>query len=345
MTNPKSKIPSSDFNYCRETLPKVSRTFALVIAILKDDLYKSVLLAYLLCRIADTIEDNAFMSPEKKYELLDRFLDALNSHSDWQNPVKQIQVAFLDQRHENPDYHLTFNSDIVFRVFETLPEQTRSCIVPWIVEMVTGMKKFQAFSTPSEKITAVKDLPELENYCYFVAGTVGKMLTELFILHSRSMTEKNKLILNQFSVSFGIGLQMTNILKDINEDLKRGWCYIPKELLDRHNLTPEKFRDEINSESSRKVVKELRLAARNHLKNALTYTFALPKSERSMRLFCLWPLHMANLTLHALHDQSELYFGKTIKISRQQVKNVIMRTSFDWFSNWRQESYFNRFTV
>lgn len=338
------KPTKTDLDFCRETLPKVSRTFALVIAILKGDLYKSVLLAYLLCRIADTIEDNSFMTPEKKYELLDQFLDALTKKGDWQEPVKNIQVAFLDHRQENPDYSLTFNSDIVFRVFDTLNDDSRACVVPWIVEMVTGMKKFQAFSTPSEKITAVKDLPELENYCYYVAGTVGKMLTELFILHSCSISEKNKAILNQFSVSFGIGLQMTNILKDINDDLKRGWCYIPRDLLDKYKLTPESFKENINGESSRNVVKELRLVARNHLKNALIYTFALPKTERSMRLFCLWPLHMANLTLHALHDQSELYIGKTIKISRRQVKNVIMRTSFDWFSNRRQETYFNSFS-
>src|SRR5471032_1294526 len=58
-------------------LPEVSRTFAISIRFLPGVLGRAVLTAYLLCRIADTIEDDGTASPERKAELLDAFLRCL----------------------------------------------------------------------------------------------------------------------------------------------------------------------------------------------------------------------------------------------------------------------------
>jgi len=331
-----------DFEYCVETLPKVSRTFALVISILKGEIHQAILLAYLLCRIADTIEDNSFLSADQKSELLNEFLKALKNQENWQESIKKVQLSFVERRHENEDYNLTFNSDRVFRVFDTVDQETKICIVPWIEEMVVGMQKYQAFSTPSSTITAIKDIDELKNYCYYVAGTVGIMLTHLFIRFSRPISPENQKKMHELSVSFGIGLQMTNILKDFNEDLERGWCYLPESILKKHGFTPETFSQNLETHEAKAVISELRGIARQHLKDALHYTFAIPKLERSIRLFCLWPLHMANQTLAALHEKSDLFKGKTVKITRSQVRHTILRTSFDWFSNKRQLKYFEK---
>ncbi|MBT5375365.1 MAG: squalene/phytoene synthase family protein, partial [Nitrospinaceae bacterium] len=53
-----------DWTYCVKTLPKVSRTFALNISVLKGDLHRSILVAYLFCRIVDTVEDAAELDPK-----------------------------------------------------------------------------------------------------------------------------------------------------------------------------------------------------------------------------------------------------------------------------------------
>ena len=59
-----------DFAFCEESLVRVSRTFAINIKILKGNSYKGLLLAYLLCRIADTIEDDpCFPVPFKMQKL------------------------------------------------------------------------------------------------------------------------------------------------------------------------------------------------------------------------------------------------------------------------------------
>ena len=60
----------NDWNYCQEILPKVSRTFALNICCLKNDLHKAVLSAYLFCRVIDTVEDAPKLDASKKIDLL-----------------------------------------------------------------------------------------------------------------------------------------------------------------------------------------------------------------------------------------------------------------------------------
>jgi farnesyl-diphosphate farnesyltransferase len=61
--------------FSREILPAVSRTFALSIRVLPGRLGAAVNCAYLLCRIADTIEDAPGMAAPEKARLFDRMLE------------------------------------------------------------------------------------------------------------------------------------------------------------------------------------------------------------------------------------------------------------------------------
>jgi len=67
------KRAMGDWEYCQKALPKVSRTFALNISVLKGDLHRSILTTYLFCRIIDTIEDAAQLDPKIKIKLLHEF--------------------------------------------------------------------------------------------------------------------------------------------------------------------------------------------------------------------------------------------------------------------------------
>ena len=60
------RVGKEDWEYCHKILPKVSRTFALNIAQLEGDTFKTVLLGYLLFRIADTLEDTVYQDEKEK---------------------------------------------------------------------------------------------------------------------------------------------------------------------------------------------------------------------------------------------------------------------------------------
>ena len=59
--------------FARGIIGRVSRTFAIGIRVLPGDLGKAVLVGYLLCRIADTVEDDGRATAARRQELLARF--------------------------------------------------------------------------------------------------------------------------------------------------------------------------------------------------------------------------------------------------------------------------------
>jgi phytoene synthase len=77
--------------------------------------------------------------------------------------------------------------------------------------------------------TRYETFDELNEYCYLVASTVGLMCRKIFGYRNESTRD--------YAVNLGIALQLTNILRDIKDDAKRGRIYIPQEDLRRFGYT------------------------------------------------------------------------------------------------------------
>ena len=80
-----SSVPDAladDWAFCKESLGDVSRTFSRPIALLPPRLEVAVSLGYLLCRVADTIEDHVAVDPAQRDELFGLFLDAIERGDD-----------------------------------------------------------------------------------------------------------------------------------------------------------------------------------------------------------------------------------------------------------------------
>lgn len=71
---------------------------------------------------------------------------------------------------------------------------------------------------------------ELEVYCYYVASVVGLMMAKIFGLQDPAGVPR--------AVEMGVALQLTNILRDVREDLERGRLYLPADELAAAGLTP-----------------------------------------------------------------------------------------------------------
>jgi phytoene synthase len=69
---------------------------------------------------------------------------------------------------------------------------------------------------------------DLEVYCYRVAGVVGLMMTYVFgFRHPRCFPR---------AIALGNAMQLTNILRDVGEDLQRGRVYLPRDELARFGV-------------------------------------------------------------------------------------------------------------
>jgi farnesyl-diphosphate farnesyltransferase len=321
----------SNSEYCIQMLPRVSRTFAPTIRMLPRPLYLPVTIAYLLCRIADTVEDDAHLGKQEKQVLLQHYANYFTK----QDPVYKEKFLMGIQKipDHSTDVHLAKNLDRVLAVYNTFSATLKNQISIWVVEMSLGMKKFAQEHT-RKKFQFLRSMKDLDEYTYYVAGTVGHMLTSLFAHFSKKITPPVVKRLEQFSESFGKGLQLVNIIRDMKGDLTRGQSYIPDEILQKYRLTRKSIFNVEHHEQAEKMFNELIQTAVAHLDRALAYIVNIPKEETRIRLFCLLPVCWAMQTLRIIQKNTlALLHTDKIKISRYTIRIEFFKSLILIFSN------------
>jgi phytoene synthase len=73
---------------------------------------------------------------------------------------------------------------------------------------------------------------DLERYCRCVAGSIGRLSLGVFESSDRAAAEP-------LADDLGVALQLTNVLRDVTEDLRNGRCYLPREDLERFGCRVE----------------------------------------------------------------------------------------------------------
>ncbi len=326
----------NDRAFCHSMLPKVSRTFALCIRLLPSDLEYPILVAYLLCRIADTIEDTPSIAPLDKRRLLERLSACLDdSHLD----AGPLRETFAHP--QSDEEQLAFEADATLREFRTLPTVQRECIRPWVQEMCSGMADFATMQSGDRPVLGLETVEDLERYCYYVAGTVGHLLTDLFQTDETGRTNGRHAQLDALATSFGLGLQITNIIKDVGDDRLRGWSFIPRELCRDAGVDPATLQDPVNRHKARNVMNQLIEKAQRHLDDALEYCVTLPRSQYRVRMFCLTSMYFAVRTLSlARTDERLLDPEHKVKISRKAVYRTVAGAALVAPSNFLVRRYF-----
>ena len=312
---------NSDFVYQTDILQGVSRTFALTIPQLPRPLRDVVGNAYLLCRITDTIEDEPALSPVQKQAFSERFVEVVAGRED-PGPFASELGALLSSSTTESEQDLIANTARVIRITHGFSAAQRSALERCVRIMSRGMAEFQLNATPD----GLEDLPHLDRYCYHVAGVVGEMLTELFCEYSEEVAEHREELF-ALAVSFGQGLQMTNILKDVWDDRGRGACWLPRDIFLDAGFDLTNLQAGQEDPGFTTGLLELVGIARHHLANALRFTLLIPNRETGIRRHCLWALGMAVLTLRRIHSNPTFRDGREVKISRRSVWAVTVVTS------------------
>ncbi|NNK00089.1 MAG: squalene/phytoene synthase family protein [Desulfatitalea sp.] len=302
-------------------LQQVSRSFALTIPQLPEGLIKPVTNAYLICRIVDTIEDETQLSIDQKRIFFDQFGQVI----DGTLPADKFAGALhplLSARTLPAEHELVRRTSDVMHTFFSLSDAQRQAIHLCARTMSRGMLEFQK----KQNFNGLETLAQMNEYCYYVAGVVGDMLTRLFCAYSEAIAaRKNNMVL--LAASFGQGLQMTNIIKDLWEDKARGVCWLPKDLFrqsgfDLASLSPHCF-DPCFGQGLGALIG----VAHGHLRNALAYSLLLPRSETGIRKFCLWAIGLAIFTLKKINRKRDYTCSRDIKISRERTGAILAITN------------------
>ncbi len=316
-------------------LDGVSRTFALTIPQLPPSLCKAVANAYLLCRIVDTIEDEVSLTPEQKRHFCHAFIEVVKSGDKAEAFAAEL-TPLLSEGTTLPAEHVLIHViPRVIAITHQFDQDQIAALVTCVEVMAEGMPLFQAENMHS----GLAKLSDMDSYCYYVAGCVGEMLTRLFCHYSPEIAKhKNEML--KLGVSFGQGLQMTNILKDIWDDAARGVCWLPQDIFSETGYDLKQLSPKTNDSNFRAGLAHLLSIAHEHLHNALRYTQLIPSHETGIRNFCLWALGMAVLTLKKIKQNLGFTRSDEVKISRKSVKTTILATKLTGRSNYLLELLF-----
>jgi phytoene synthase len=117
------------------------------------------------------------------------------------------------------------------------------------------------------------DFDSLRLYCHRVAGVVGQLSAGIFgYRHAQTL---------EYAELLGIAFQLTNIIRDVGEDARRGRVYLPQDELRRHGLTAEDILACKGGEAFRALMEEQ--AARAEATYAQALAKLHPEDRRDQR--------------------------------------------------------------
>jgi farnesyl-diphosphate farnesyltransferase len=208
-------------------LEKTSRTFALSIPVLPEPTRREVMIAYLLFRIADTFEDAAHWPPEDRIAAIAEFNDLLADYS--RERAQTLSRGWVERNvaHHTGYRELMAEIPFVLDAFFALSPGAISSIRAHVIRSAEGMAGI--VSQTREGNLTLHSIQELKDYCYIVAGIVGEMLSELFLLERPELSSVAG-YLRERAATFGEALQLVNILKDSAVDAQEGRRYLPAEV-------------------------------------------------------------------------------------------------------------------
>ncbi|WP_411727925.1 phytoene/squalene synthase family protein [Methyloglobulus sp.] len=317
-------------------LEGVSRTFALTIPQLPESLCRAVANAYLLCRIVDTIEDEVSLLPEQKRHFCHAFINVVKTGLQAEAFSTELAPLLSRQTTLPAEHVLIHVIPRVIRITHQFDKEQIAALSACVETMAEGMPIFQAENLHN----GLPELADLDCYCYYVAGCVGEMLTKLFCYYSPQIAQHRDEMLT-LAVSFGQGLQMTNILKDIWADAERGVCWLPQDIFSETGFDLKNLNTKANNVNFRAGLGRLVSIAHGHLHNALKFTQLIPGHETGIRNFCLWALGMAVLTLKKIKQNLGFTQSNEVKITRNSVKSTIFATKLVGRSNSLLSFLFN----
>lgn len=288
---------------------EVSRSFALSLRLLPGPMRDPVSLAYLLARASDTLADTSSVAAEARIEWLAGFIDEVNGKGHgWRSDLRR----FSENQSHAGERRLMESLDDCFRGLEGLGEGQRE-IVREVILIITGGQRLdlERFAKGPAKLP---DAESLEDYCWRVAGCVGAFWTRIgFETLGEGFSKSDPKQLEAWGISFGKGLQLVNILRDLPGDLAQGRCYLPvMDGQDREALLVEAAR--------------WRKVSRAWLELGKVYASEL--QIRRLRAASVLPALLGEKTLDLLDQADWTALESGVKITRKEVKRSFVRAMF-----------------
>ena len=307
-------------------LRDVSRSFYLTMRMLPSPVRRQISLAYLLARTTDTIADTEMADVSSRLQILAALRERIRGRDSAPLPLAQLR----GRQGLPAERMLLERCEDSLRLLLEL-DQADGRLVRDVLEVIISgqeldLKRFGAAA--GDHIVALQTAEELDDYTYRVAGCVGEFWTKMCAVHLWPGAGLEGESLTRQGVRFGKGLQLVNILRDLPQDLRKGRCYVPWQLLTAAGLAPTDLLSAQNEARFRPAYDPLLALAEGHLAAGWEYTGSLPKRQVRLRLACAWPVLIGARTLRKLRQENVLDATRRVKVSRPEVRALILRSVF-----------------
>lgn len=248
---------------CGEVCAEYAKTFYLGTKLMTPERQRAIWAIYVWCRRTDELVDGPNASRITP-TALDRWEDRLEDIFRGQ-PYDMLDAALADTVAKFP---------VDIQPFR---------------DMIDGMRMDLVKSRYA-------NFDELYMYCYNVAGTVGLMSVPVMGIDPESKATTQSVY--NGALALGIANQLTNILRDVGEDARRGRIYLPQDELARFGLTDDDI-------MAGKVTDKWRAFMKDQIKRARVFFKEAENSVRELDKDSRWPVWSALLLYQQILDAIE----------------------------------------
>jgi len=307
-------------------LASVSRSFYLSIKVLPPQVREPLGLGYLLARTTDTIADATAVPAEVRVKHL-RVLGEMVRRGPDAEKIRLLQKEVVPA--QKAEQELLANIGPCLDWLGAQQEDDRTDIEEVLGKIIRGQTLDLERFPDTAHVRALRNAAELEEYIYLVAGCVGEFWTRICCRNLKEYAQLDCGTVSAIGVRFGKGLQLVNILRDMPADLDAGRCYLPADELRDAGIEPGAVM--ALPEGAHRVFNRWRDKAAAYLDDGFKYIEVL--SNFRVRIACILPWLIGVKTLALLTQNYPLTAKERVKVSRGEVRKVMLVAPFAAMSN------------
>ena len=214
------------YDYCRQVTQRASKTFYWGSIFLPPPKRYAIWAVYAFCRVVDDIIDEACYAETPRPGHLIGSASPEEALQGWRSSLEYLYRT--GKAGDNPI--LIAWHDLLAHY--PVPLEPALDLIQGVA-MDLSVKRYQTFD-------------DLYLYCYRVAGTVGLLTSPIFGYHHEAAPTH--------AVELGVALQLTNILRDIGEDARRGRIYIPLDEMKQFGYSEAEMMGGVINDSFRELI-------------------------------------------------------------------------------------------
>ncbi|MDR3745565.1 MAG: phytoene/squalene synthase family protein [Acidobacteriaceae bacterium] len=289
--------------FCRNVARREAKNFYWAFRVLPRHKSDAMCAVYAFMRRADDLSDDESKSIE----------DRRTEMAAWLNSWRASRASAAKN-----SLNLSAETDPVFRA---LAHTQQAFNIPdaLLEELVAGTTMdLEPRTSNLEPVQTYATFDDLYRYCYLVASVVGLVCIKIFG-YTDPRAEK-------FAEETGVAFQLTNILRDVKEDIERDRVYLPLDLLDEFGESPAELRTlaagRTMTERERAMLATLAIRAEKYYLAAGKLTPLLDRDSRA----AMWVLvTIYHRLLARIADHKMEVFRTRVALSTAEKLSVLAR--------------------